>query len=266
MSKHIFAVDSDGCAMDTMTYKHELFFGPIAAEKFEVEDTETFQKNWEEINLYSRTRGVNRFVALVMGLDSVDYDVINIDNLKRWVEETSSLSNDSLEEEYAKNPSDDLKRTLEWSLAVNTNIAEAEGHDFPFDGALEGLEKMARLGTVNVVSSANREAVEDEWERHGLLAHVSDLYCQDRGKKADVLAGFISAGQDPHHILMVGDSPGDVEAAEENGTWFFPIIVGDEAASWKELYDTVADQFLAGEYTKEDHDRNIEKFWRNLDK
>src|SRR5690554_4364735 len=132
MSKHIFAVDSDGCAMDTMTYKHELFFGPIAAEKFEVEDTETFQKNWEEINLYSRTRGVNRFVALVMGLDSVDYDVINIDNLKRWVEETSSLSNDSLEEEYAKNPSDDLKRTLEWSLAVNTNIAEAEGHDFPF--------------------------------------------------------------------------------------------------------------------------------------
>ena len=64
---------------------------------------------------------------------------------------------------------------------------------------------------------------------------------------------------------MVGDSPGDVEAAEANGTWFFPIIVGDEAASWKELYDKVADQFVAGEYTKEDHERNIEKFWRNLD-
>ena len=265
MSKYIFAVDSDGCAMDTMTYKHELFFGPIAADIFEVEGKETFQKNWEDINLYSRTRGVNRFVALVMGLDSVEYDVIDVTQLKRWVEETESLSNDSLAAEYANNPSEDLKRTLEWSHAVNKNIAEAEGHDHPFDGALEGLEKMSNLGIVNIVSSANREAVEDEWVRHGLMAHVDDLYCQDRGKKADVLAGFIAAGQDPHKIIMIGDSPGDLEAAEENGTWFFPIIVGDEAASWKELQDKVADQFVAGEYTKEDHDRNVEKFWSNLD-
>ncbi|VHM38123.1 phosphoglycolate phosphatase [Streptococcus pyogenes] len=32
----VFCVDSDGCAMDTMTYKHQLFFGPIAAEVFGV--------------------------------------------------------------------------------------------------------------------------------------------------------------------------------------------------------------------------------------
>ena len=57
----IYGVDSDGCAMDTMTYKHELFFGPLAAKEYGVEDKETFQKNWENINLYSRTRGVNRF-------------------------------------------------------------------------------------------------------------------------------------------------------------------------------------------------------------
>lgn len=44
MSEFIFCVDSDGCAMDTMTYKHELFFGPIASEKYQVEDKETFQK------------------------------------------------------------------------------------------------------------------------------------------------------------------------------------------------------------------------------
>ena len=47
MSSFIFCVDSDGCAIDTMTYKHELFFGPIAAEKYGVEDKETFQKNWK---------------------------------------------------------------------------------------------------------------------------------------------------------------------------------------------------------------------------
>lgn len=266
MTEYIFAVDSDGCAMDTMTYKHELFFGPLAADEFEVEDKEVFQKNWEDINLYSRTRGVNRFVGLVMGLESIDYDVINIDNLKRWVNETDSLSNDSLEIEIEKYNTDDLRRTLDWSHAVNKNIAEAEGHDLPFEGALDGLAKLTKLGKVYVVSSANREAVDDEWTRHGLMEYVDDLYCQDRGKKEDVLAGFIAAGQDPHKIIMIGDSPGDVEAAEHNNTWFFPIIVGDEASSWKELHDEVADKFIAGEYTPEDHDGNLEKFWSNLDK
>ena len=102
MSEYIFAVDSDGCAMDTMTYKHELFFGPLAADKFEVKDRETFQKNGEDINLYTTTRGVNRFEGLVLGLQSVNYDGMNVDNLYRWVEETDSLSNDSLEAEIEK--------------------------------------------------------------------------------------------------------------------------------------------------------------------
>lgn len=265
MSEYIYAVDSDGCAMDTMTYKHELFFGPLAAEQYEVEDKETFQENWENINLYSRTRGVNRFVGLVMGLESVDYDVINIDNLTKWVNETDSLSNDSLEAEIEKIGTDDLKRALVWSNAVNKNVAEAEGHDEPFEGAIEGLAKMAELGKVYVVSSANREAVEDEWTRHGLMDHVDDLYCQDRGKKEDVIAGFIANGADPHKIIMVGDSPGDLEAAEKNGTWFFPIIVGDEKASWDDFRENIADKVANGEFTQEDHDQYVEKFWSNLD-
>ena len=112
MANILFCVDSDGAAMDTMTYKHELFFGPLAAEEFGVEDKETFQKNWEHDNLYSRTRGVNRFVGLVMGLESVNYDLINIDNLTNWVNETDSLSNDSLKAEIEKNDSQDLKKAL----------------------------------------------------------------------------------------------------------------------------------------------------------
>lgn len=265
MTNIIYAVDSDGCAMDTMTYKHELFFGPLAAKEYGVEDKETFQKNWEDINLYSRTRGVNRFEGLVLGLKSVDYGGINVDNLYRWVEETDSLSNDSLEVEIEKYGTEDLKRALTWSIAVNEEIAEAEGHDEAFEGAVAGLAKMAELGTVNVVSSANKEAVEDEWERHGLMEHVDDLYCQDRGKKADVLAGFIAAGTDPKDIIMVGDSPGDLEAAEQNGTWFFPIIVGDEKASWDDFRENIADKVANGNFTQEDHDSYTEKFWNNLD-
>lgn len=264
LSKFIFCVDSDGCAMDTMTYKHELFFGPIASEKYNVQDKETFQKNWENINLYSRTRGVNRFVGLVMGLESVDYQ--GIDNLTKWVNETSSLSNQSLEEEIAKHDSEDLKLALEWSNEVNKQVKESEGHDVAFDGALEGLKKLKELGTVYVVSSANREAVEDEWTRHGLMEFVDDLYCQDRGKKADVIAGFINEGSDASDIIMVGDSPGDLEAAEVNATAFYPIIVGDEKASWDTLRTEVADKFVAGELTEADQAALNDAFWTNLDK
>ncbi len=125
---------------------------------------------------------------------------------------------------------------------------------------------MAELGTVYVVSSANREAVGDEWTRHGLMAHVEDLYCQDRGKKADVIAGFIAAGEKPENILMVGDSPGDFETAEVNGVWFFPIIVGDEEASWNDLKDHVAEKIVNGTFTQEEQEKYVEKFWNNLDK
>lgn len=265
MSDILFCVDSDGAAMDTMTYKHELFFGPLAAEKFEVEDN-SFQKNWEEINLYSRTRGVNRFVGLVMALESVNYDVLNIDNLKYWVKETTSLSNDSLKAEIEKKGTEDLKRALIWSNSVNENLTEAEGHDAPFENVLKGLKRLSDLGKVYVVSSANREAVEDEWNRHGLMEYVEDLYCQDRGQKADVIAGFVQKGVNPHNILMVGDSPGDLEAAELNNAWFFPILVGNEKESWANIQNEVAEKVAKREFTQEDQDYYKEKFWNNLDK
>lgn len=264
MSNYIFCVDSDGCAMDTMTYKHEKFFGPIAADKYDVEDRETFQKNWEDINLYTKTRGVNRFVGLVMGLESVDYK--GVDNLKRWVDETSSLSNDSLEDEIEKVGSDDLKKALAWSEEVNKSVSEAEGFDKPFPGAKEGLKQLADNGTVYVVSSANKEAVESEWSRHGLLEYVEDLYCQDRGKKADVINQLIEQGNSPENIFMIGDSPGDLEAAEANNTWFYPIIVGEEEDSWKTLRDEVISQITADDFDQETQDKYTNAFWSNLEK
>lgn len=41
MTKYLFCVDSDGCVMDTMTYKHQQFFGPLAAKIFEIPKQET---------------------------------------------------------------------------------------------------------------------------------------------------------------------------------------------------------------------------------
>ncbi|MDT2731799.1 HAD hydrolase-like protein [Streptococcus parauberis] len=262
--EYVFCVDSDGCAMDTMTYKHQLFFGPLAAEVFNVTDKESFLKEWDKINLFSKTRGVNRYVGLVMGLEFAG--IGSIDNLKNWVQTTDSLSNASLEKAILENPFDDLKKALEWSKQVNSKIKNYEGDALAFPGAVEGLEALHKLGKVFVVSSANKEAVEEEWQDQGLMLHIDDLYCQDRGKKEDVIAALIKDSYAANKIMMIGDSPGDLAAAEQNSVAFYPILVGEEAKSWKELADSVSKAFVQNRFTEEDQVNLISTFWGNLDK
>lgn len=256
----IFCVDSDGCAMDTMTYKHENYFGPFAADIFEIEDRETFLERWDAINLYTKTRGVNRYTGLVMTLgEFIAPD--SIASLKRWVDTTDELSNQSLEREIAKDDAESLKLALKWSERVNQAIANDKGNTKPFDNVRDTLEKMHQLGKVYVVSSANRDAVEDEWATHHLTEHVDDMYCQDRGKKATVIANLIKDGAAPESIVMVGDSPGDLDAARVNDCWFYPILVNHEAESWKKLQTEIIQQVADGTYNDTAF---VEEFWNNL--
>ena len=54
---------------------------------------------------------------------------------------------------------------------------------------------------------------------------------------------------------MIGDAPGDYQAAVANKALFFPINPGAEEASWKRFFEEGIDRFLsgtfAGEYQKE---------------
>ncbi|HGI3938575.1 TPA: HAD family hydrolase [Streptococcus agalactiae] len=263
--KIAFCIDSDGCAMDTMTYKHQLFFGPIAADIFGISEQErtSFLKEWDRVNLYSRTRGVNRFVGLVMGLEFAGVE--HIDKLKEWVETTDSLSNNSLELALANDFSRDLEKALEWSNEVNRQIKNYEGDSLAFSGVLESLERLSQFGNVYVVSSANKEAVWQEWEEQGLLKHVDDIYCQDRGKKEDVIATLIASGYCRETILMVGDSLGDLAAAEQNGIAFYPVLVGKEVKSWEILREDIGEAFAKGQFEQQRQKESINTFWANLD-
>lgn len=260
--KYAFCVDSDGCAMDTMTYKHQLFFGPLAADVFEIRDRSTFLLEWDRINLFSRTRGVNRFVGLVMALDFAG--ITGIENLRGWANTTTSLSNDSLEAEIRRNESPDLVKALDWSLRVNQGIKNYPGPALAFKGARESLHALKKLGHIYVVSSANKEAVENEWFEQGLMDAVEDLYCQDRGKKEDAIADLLSKGYSADHILMVGDSPGDLSAAKLNSVVFYPILVGHEIESWERLRQEVGPQFVAGQLTETKQVEYQDDFWNNL--
>ena len=83
--------------------------------------------------------------------------------------------------------------------------------------------------------------------------YVVAICGQEIGTKKEVL---VNAGKYPaDHTLMIGDAPGDYQAAQANGTLFFPINPGAEEASWRRFHDEGIDRFLserfAGKYQQE---------------
>ena len=68
--KHDFlvCVDSDGCVMDTMNCKHFHCFGPCMVTEWCLEEwKEEILDRWNVINLFSMTRGINRFQGFGYG-------------------------------------------------------------------------------------------------------------------------------------------------------------------------------------------------------
>ena len=64
---------------------------------------------------------------------------------------------------------------------------------------------------------------------------------------------------------MVGDSPGDLAAAEQNQVSFYPILVGKETESWKNLKDSFSQKFISGHVSTEELEQLKQSFWENLE-
>ncbi|MBQ8813973.1 MAG: HAD hydrolase-like protein [Lachnospiraceae bacterium] len=261
---YLVCVDSDGCAMDTMNCKHIHCFGPCMVTEWGLEQwSEPILKRWNDINLFEMTRGINRFKGLAMALGEINeqYTAIpGVKALQEWVANAPALSNDGVKKaaEEAADPEarQCFEKALSWSKAVNAGINTLpEEVKIPFVGAKEGLAAAKQFADVAIVSSANRDAVQEEWEKHGLLDHVDILLAQDCGSKAHCISEMLKFGYAADHVLMVGDAPGDCDAAEVNGVWYYPILVNREAESWTELreygYGKLQDQTYGGEYQQE---------------
>lgn len=250
---YLICVDSDGCAMDTMDIKHFRCFGPCMVEEWGLEEwAEPILNRWNTINLYSGNRGINRFKGLAMALTEIDKvyrPIEGVAELTAWAEHAPELSNQAIAEaaKTAKGPA--LAKALAWSKKVNAAIdALPESDKKPFPGVAEALAAAHKRADVAIVSSANREAVEEEWTRCGLLPSVDVLCCQDSGSKAACIAQLKAKGYNPAHILMVGDAPGDQAAAGKNGVLFYPILARHEADSWAEFTAKALPALLSGSY------------------
>ncbi len=213
----LVCVDSDGCAMDTMEVKHRKCFGPKIIEVWGLKAIEEkFLETWNMINLYSKTRGINRFKGLVKIFEVLTAEGINMpyfSSIQKWTETSKELSNPALEKAIEETKDEQLIKTLEWSNAVNKAISELHNEDKPFLGVKEGLEIISTLADVAIVSSANGGAVMEEWTRHELAPSVKVMLGQEAGTKAACIDGLKENKFSSDNVLMVGDAPGDLEAA-----------------------------------------------------
>ena len=107
--RFLVCVDSDGCAIDTMDAKHKLCFAPLMTEKWQMEEhREEAEEIWNRISLYSMDRGINRFKGLELALLACrerGYIQEDLTDLSRWLSETDTFSNASLERQIGETES-----------------------------------------------------------------------------------------------------------------------------------------------------------------
>ncbi len=260
-------VDSDGCAMDTMNIKHIRCFGPCMVDEWGLDAwREPILERWNVINLYSGTRGINRFKGLAMALGEINAQYTRIDGVEAlidWAGHAPELSNDAVKKELGRDPI--FQKALDWSIAVNKAITALPQEEVrPFEHVREALAAAHKAADVVVVSSANPEAVREEWKRFGLIEHVDLLCTQEMGSKAYCIARLCEKGYGGEKILMCGDAPGDDQAAASNGVLYYPILVSHENESWQLFLDEALERFMQGDYAGEYQQERRAAFNHNL--
>ena len=251
-------IDSDGCAFDTMEIKQKECFCPNFINYYGLQKISKYaRETWEFVNLYSKTRGVNRFLAVLETFRLLSQrpevaargmELPDMSALETWTRKESKLGNPTLIE-YAKQVNNkDIDLALEWSLQVNRDIEKMVHGMPPFPGVRESLEKLNGFADALVVSQTPVEALEREWKENGIDDQVRVICGQEYGTKTEHLALAAKGKYPDDKILMIGDAPGDLKAAKANDVLFFPINPGHEEASWDRLLNEGLDKFFKGTF------------------
>jgi phosphoglycolate phosphatase-like HAD superfamily hydrolase len=274
--KHDFliAIDSDGCAFDTMEIKHKECFIPNIIKYWNLQPVSKYARAASEfVNLYSKWRGINRFPALTMTFDLLSdwpevqkrqVTIPDVPSLREWINNETKLGNPVLQAEVEKTNDKVLIQALDWSVAVNKTVADMV-HDvppFPFVG--ESLEKISEWADIIVCSATPYEALRREWEEHDIAKFTQVIAGQEMGSKKEHIHLASEKRYKAENVLMIGDAPGDMKAARGNEAKFFPINPGHEEASWEKFFTEAADKFRLDAYNTDYEDQLIVEFEKLL--
>jgi phosphoglycolate phosphatase-like HAD superfamily hydrolase len=263
-------IDSDGCVFDTMELKHKECFCPNYIKYFGLQKVSRYAREvWDFVNLYSKGRGTNRFPALINSVELLatrpevkqwNVTLPDFTPLKTWMENESKLGNSSLQA-YAEQANDPLiKRVLDWSLRVNADIEEMVTGMEPFPNAIDALKAIHQKADAVVISQTPVEALTREWEESSIDAFIRTIAGQEHGTKTEHIALAAKGKYAAEKTLMIGDAPGDLKAAKNNGALFFPINPGHENESWKRLVEEGLNRFFTLNFAGSYEQSLIEEF------
>src|SRR5204863_4798783 len=177
-SKDFFVgIDSDGCIFDSMEIKHKECFAPMFIKHFTLQAVSRYAREvWEFVNLYSKTRGANRFPALVRALNLLrerpqvtarKVQVADTKALEEWIGRESKLGNATLAAEV-KNGNKGLAQIKVWSDAVNASIEDIVHGVPPFPLVRECLAKINEKADAMSIPQTPAEALKSEWDEQGI--------------------------------------------------------------------------------------------------
>ena len=271
--KHDYFIgfDSDGCVFDTMEIKHKECFCPAYIKNLGLQPvSKAAREVWDFVNLYSKTRGCNRFFAIQHARDLLrarkdvqarGFKVPELKELDAWVKRETKLGNPALKQEVEKTGNQELKTMLAWSQEVNARVADMVSGVGPFPFVMDVLKRGHEMADMIVVSQTPLEALEREWEENGMTPYVNLIAGQEHGTKSEHIHFAIEGkGYAADKILKVGDAPGDYKAAKDNNAFFYPIVPGNEEASWERLAKEGLEKFFAGTFAGEYQKKLLAEF------
>ncbi len=255
-SRFLIGVDSDGTAFDSMNIKHLDAFIPATLEIWPMpaEAAERFTEIEKAVNLFSSLRGINRFPGLLEAFERLEKEypgaawLPELTDLRAYVEGETKYSPATLTAWIRQHPSAELERVLAWSDRADELFTRACEGLMPYPGVREALAEAHRTAAVAVVSSAARAGLEKDWAAGGLTPCVDLLMSQEDGSKTAQLLKAKAQCSGEVRALMLGDTDSDGICAHEAGALFYPIMPGDEEASWKRFREEILPLFLAGQY------------------
>lgn len=268
--EYFIGIDSDGCVFDTMEIKQKECFCPNFIKHYKLQNVSKYaRETWEFVNLYSKTRGVNRFLAVIETIkllgerpevNARGTKMPDIQPLIDWTKKETKLGNPALEKFVKEHPNPTMEFIFEWSKQVNRDIEDMVYGIGPFPYVKDCLIKMNEKADAIVVSQTPVEALVREWAENRIENQVRVIAGQEYGTKKEHLE-IAAVGKYPaDKILMIGDAPGDRKAAEANGVLFYPINPGHEEASWERLHKEALDKFFEGTYAGEYQKKLIDEF------
>ena len=236
-SKFFVGIDSDGTVFNSMELKHkDCFIGSLIRIFDLAPITHEIHIVWNYVNILSINRGTNRFKALLLTfnylreMDAVIKSNIKIPKLKilkKWIDKTERLSNDSLLKflmEVTSYERTELETVIEWSEDVNRMVKMTAINLPPMEGALEAMSLLKNNVDLVVISNTPLKTLNREWLENNINNNILYIGGQETGTKTQMLKAVAENKYDSNKILIIGDALGDLKAAKNINALFFPIL------------------------------------------